>query len=130
MSPSRARLMMTSCLFHSSIVSANDALGAIETSAPPASSASARTGARCGSGSTSSAFMPAPARRRAWRTRGGAAAHVVDQLVAVHARHLEVGDDDVEGGLGQPGHRVGAVARRGDVEAGFLEHLADESTHA
>jgi len=63
-SPSRARLMMTSCLFHSSIVSANDALGATETSAPPASSAAARTGARCGSGSTSSAFMPTPARRR------------------------------------------------------------------
>ena len=62
MSPSRARLTITSCLFHSSIVSANDALGAIETSAPPDSSARASAAARCSLGSTSRAFMPIPPR--------------------------------------------------------------------
>jgi hypothetical protein len=62
MSPSRARLTITSCLFHSSIVSANDALSAIDTSAPPASSARASAVARASSGSTSRAFMPTPPR--------------------------------------------------------------------
>ena len=62
--------------------------------------------------------------------RGRLTIEAADQLVAVEARHLQIGDDDVDRLLGQLLERLGAVPRGDDVEARALEHAADEFPHA
>ena len=57
MSPTVARLTMTSWRFHSSIVSAKEALGATAASAPLPLRASSTPAARVASESTTSTFM-------------------------------------------------------------------------
>src|SRR5882724_122728 len=62
--------------------------------------------------------------------RGGLAAEVADQLVAVEARHLQIRDDDVDRLLRELLQRFRAVPGGDDVEPGALEHSADELAHA
>ena len=46
------------------------------------------------------------------------------ELIAVHARHLDVEQDDVDGVLLQHGDRVETVARRINLRAAPLEQAA------
>ena len=52
-----------------------------------------------------------------------AALDLADEFQAVHAGHLQVGDDDVDRPLGQPAERFDGAGARGDVVAGVAQHV-------
>ena len=59
-----------------------------------------------------------------------AALDLADEFEAVHAGHLQVGDDDVDRPLGQPGERFDGAGAGGDVVAGVAEHVGDAFARA
>ena len=59
----------------------------------------------------------------------GQEAQLADQLEAVHARHLEVGEHQIEGLGAQLVHAVDAVDRQGDLDAQALEGHLGELAH-
>src|ERR1700728_4475678 len=58
--------------------------------------------------------------------RSGILPQMGHQLVAIHARHLEVGDDEMAANLGDDLGRFQAIGRELDAVAGLFEHAAYE----